>query len=224
MAERPTFQLTGHDERVLDPSRLLAFSDGVLAIVITILVLELKVPSVTESSTLADALSEVRPTFVAFVISFFIVGAYWVWHRRTFSSVRYANTVLVWLNLFALFSMALIPFATGLLGSANLNATSIRVYALVVLVASVAELVVDLYLEKKPVLLWEPIPTDQKRVSRIRSAFLIGSYGLAVLLAAATPWLSLILFALGPVLYLGILLGNRHTRVSLSGPLPTGDE
>lgn len=140
---------------------------------------------------------------------------------RTFSSVRYSNTVLVWLNLFALFSMALIPFATGLLGSDNLNATAIRLYALVLLGASIAELIVDLYLEKRPVLLWEPIPKDQKRVWRTRSGFLLVSYGLAALLAAETLWLSLILFALGPVLYLVMLLVNRRRHVSITRPVNT---
>lgn len=214
MGACPVSRLTDHDKRVLDPSRLLAFSDGVLAIVITILVLEIKVPRISEGTDLADALAEVRPTFVAFAISFFIVGAYWVWHRRTFSSVRYADTVLVWLNLFALFSMALIPFATGLLGSTNLNTTGILIYALVVLVASVAELVIDLYLERRPILLWQPAPQDQKRVSRTRSAFLLISYGLAAGLAATVPGVSLILFALGPIAYLAMLLVNRRKLAS----------
>ena len=74
---------------------MVAFSDGVLAIVITILVLDLKVPEIGVGQTLADALAESRPTLVAWVVSFLLTGMFWAWHREVFTHVRYVDRVTV---------------------------------------------------------------------------------------------------------------------------------
>ena len=71
-----------------DPSRVLALSDGVFAIIITLLVLEIHVPELTQGHTLTEALAEVRPSFNAFVVTFILTGLYWVGHRDLFALIR----------------------------------------------------------------------------------------------------------------------------------------
>ncbi len=105
-SDTPTF--SDEDGRRGDPDRMLTFTDGVIAIVITILVLELKVPDLSSGQALATSLEEMRPTFVAFVISFLLVGMYWVGHRDMFTGVRLVNRDVLWLNLLFLLPMTLI--------------------------------------------------------------------------------------------------------------------
>jgi len=87
MADDNPMSLDARERRNANPERLLTFTDGVFAIIITILVLEMKVPDLASAKPLSDALVEIRPTFVAFVISFLLVGMYWVGHRSSFAAL-----------------------------------------------------------------------------------------------------------------------------------------
>ena len=84
-----------------------AFTDGVFAIIITILVLEISVPANLSTQSLREALQETGPELLAWVISFLITGMYWVWHRDLFTQVRYVNRDVVWLNLLFMLPAAL---------------------------------------------------------------------------------------------------------------------
>jgi uncharacterized membrane protein len=103
-------------ERLYDPARVLALTDGVFAIVITLLVLEVHVPELTGGHSLNEALAELRPSLVAFVISFILAGMYWVGHRDLFALIRRTDRGLVWLNILYLLPLCLLPFGAGLLG------------------------------------------------------------------------------------------------------------
>src|SRR5215207_5587653 len=103
-------------ERQHDPARVLALSDGVFAIIITLLVLEVHVPELTQGQSLAEALEELRPSLVAFVISFILAGIQWVGHRDLFGLIRRTDRGLVWLNTLYLLPLCLLPFGAGLLG------------------------------------------------------------------------------------------------------------
>jgi len=85
-------------ERQHDPSRVLALSDGVFPILITLLVLYVHLPELSQGQSLNAALREIRPSFTAFVISFILAGMYWVGHRDLFALIRRADRGLVWLN------------------------------------------------------------------------------------------------------------------------------
>ena len=99
--------------------RMILFSDAVFAIAITLLALEIKVPeladNVTESSLLSE-LARLIPKFVGFLISFFLVGLYWTIHHRMFGFVVNFTRKLIWLNLFFLLSIVMMPFSTGIFG------------------------------------------------------------------------------------------------------------
>src|SRR3954465_3266457 len=92
--------------------RLEAFSDGVIAIIITIMVLELKVPHGADW----EALGPLLPTFLAYVLSFVYLGIYWNNHHHMFHAVDHVSGGILWANLHLLFWLSLVPFATGWMG------------------------------------------------------------------------------------------------------------
>ncbi len=114
--------------------RLEAFSDGVLAIIITIMMLELKIPHVR---TLPE-LQPLLPVFLSYLLSFIYVGIYWSNHHHLFQSTEKVTGVILWANLHLLFWLSLFPFATGWMGENHLAPTPVAVYGFVLLVAAVA--------------------------------------------------------------------------------------
>jgi uncharacterized membrane protein len=115
-------------------NRLEAFSDGVLAIIITIMVLELKVPHATDLTGLKPLL----PVFLSYVLSFLYVGIYWNNHHHMFHSTQHVTGGILWANLHLLFWLSLFPFTTGWMGENHLAPTPTAVYGFVLLMAAVA--------------------------------------------------------------------------------------
>src|SRR5215208_6073718 len=118
----------------MDKNRLEAFSDGVLAIIITIMVLELKVPHASDIA----ALKPLLPVFLSYVLSFVYVGIYWNNHHHMFHSTRHVNGTILWANLHLLFWLSLFPFTTGWMGENYLAALPAAVYGFVLLMAAIA--------------------------------------------------------------------------------------
>ena len=118
----------------MEKNRLEAFSDGVLAIIITIMVLDLKVPHATELAVLKP----VVPVFASYVLSFCYVGIYWNNHHHLLHSTRYVTGGILWANLHLLFWLSLFPFTTAWMGENHLAATPTAVYGLVLLMAAIA--------------------------------------------------------------------------------------
>ena len=115
-------------------SRLEAFSDGVIAIIITIMVLELKVPH-GES---IEALAPLIPVFLSYVLSFVYVGIYWNNHHHMLHTCRTVTGPMLWANLHLLFWLSLFPFATGWMGENHFASAPSAVYGAVLLMAAVA--------------------------------------------------------------------------------------
>jgi uncharacterized membrane protein len=109
----------------MNKNRLEAFSDGVLAIIITIMVLELKVPT---GHTFKDLLP-LLPVFLSYVLSFVYVGIYWGNHHHLLHVVKKISSGIIWSNLNLLFWLSLIPFATAWMGENNFSGESVAVYA-----------------------------------------------------------------------------------------------
>jgi uncharacterized membrane protein len=118
----------------LEKDRLLAFSDGVIAIIITIMVLELKV---SHGADLA-ALAGVTPVFLSYVLSFVYVGIYWNNHHHLFHLVRRVDGTMLWANLHLLFWLSLIPFATAWMGENHFAPLPIALYGIALLMPAVA--------------------------------------------------------------------------------------
>jgi uncharacterized membrane protein len=115
-------------------TRLEAFSDGVLAIIITIMVLELKVP---HGGDLA-ALKPLLPVFLSYVLSFVYVGIYWNNHHHLLSAAKHVSGGILWANLHLLFWLSLFPFTTGWMGENHLASTPTAIYGVVLLLAAIA--------------------------------------------------------------------------------------
>ena len=116
---------------VEDTVRVEAFTDGVFAIVATLLVLELRVPvlEVVTTGGLLHGLAELLPEFVAFFFSFFVIAIYWVNHHHFFHNVARADWKLLWYNNFHLFCMATISFTTAFIGKYYDSAVAVSLYA-----------------------------------------------------------------------------------------------
>jgi uncharacterized membrane protein len=106
-------------------TRLEAFSDGVLAIIITIMVLELKTPD----GTRWEAIKPIVPVFISYVLSFTIVAIYWGNHHHLLHTVGHINGKIIWANMHLLFWLSLIPFATRWMGENHFDTISVAVYA-----------------------------------------------------------------------------------------------
>ncbi|MBE9599277.1 TMEM175 family protein [Pedobacter sp. MC2016-24] len=118
----------------MNKNRLEAFSDGVLAIILTIMVLELKVPH----GTSLEALIPIIPTFMSYVLSFIYVGIYWNNHHHMMQIVKNVNGKVLWANLHLLFWLSLFPFATAWMGENHYETWPVAVYGVILLMASVA--------------------------------------------------------------------------------------
>ncbi|WP_067732766.1 TMEM175 family protein [Novosphingobium naphthalenivorans] len=121
-------------ERQEGVSRVEAFSDGVLAIIITIMVLELKTPAAEG----LEALWHLWPVFLAYVLSYAYVAIYWVNHHRLFGHARVITGRLLWSNMALLFTLSLVPFATAYLGEHHFSRAATLLYLAVMLLASIA--------------------------------------------------------------------------------------
>ena len=118
----------------MDKDRLLAFSDGVLAIIITIMVLELHAP---EEASL-EALHAVLPTFLAYVLSFIYVAIYWVNHHHMLYTVERVDGAVLWANIGLLFTLSLVPFTTAWMGETHGAQWPVVVYGLSLLAPAIA--------------------------------------------------------------------------------------
>jgi len=179
----------------MEKNRLEAFSDGVLAIIITIMVLELKVPNGVEFA----ALKPLLPVFLSYVLSFLYVGIYWNNHHHMLHSTRHVNGAILWANLHLLFWLSLFPFTTGWMGENHQAAIPAAVYGVVLFMAAVAYYILQraIIAEQGPhSLLAAAIGRDCKgKLSPVL-------YLLAVVLAFVSPWIASSLYAFVALMWL----------------------
>ncbi len=174
--------------------RIEAFSDGVIAILITIMVLELKIPHTTEFA----ALRPLIPVFLSYTLSFIYLGIYWNNHHHLFQAAHQVNGHVLWANLHLLFWLSLIPFVTAWAGETQFAAIPVFCYGVVFLLAAMAYFVLNHSLAAfhgKESKLAIALGQDCKgKVS-------VAMYIMAVLVALVLPWLACLLYALVAVLW-----------------------
>ena len=118
----------------MDKGRLEAFSDGVIAVIITIMVLEMKVPHGTDLASLLPVL----PVFLTYALSYVFIGIYWNNHHHLMHAVQKVNGSILWANLHLLFWLSLVPFVTGWMDENHLEPVPVALYGFVLLMAGVA--------------------------------------------------------------------------------------
>lgn len=175
-------------------NRLEAFSDGVIAIIITIMVLELKVPHATD----LQALAPLWPVFLSYVLSFIYVGIYWNNHHHLMHAVHAISGRILWANLHLLFWLSLIPFVSGWMGENHFATLPVAAYGFVLFMCAVAYavLVRSLSHHHENQMLAAAIGPDRKGnlslvlyLSGIALSFVHPWVGFAVYAAAAVIWL-----------------------------------
>jgi uncharacterized membrane protein len=176
-------------------TRLEAFSDGVLAIIITIMVLELKVPHAVELA----ALKPVLPVLLSYVLSFIYLGIYWNNHHHLFQATEQVSGGILWANLHLLFWLSLFPFTTAWMGENHLAAIPTAIYGFVLLMAAVAYYVLQRTIiakEGRESLLAEAIGKDWKgKLSPLL-------YLAAIPLAFVSSWIASALYVFAALLWL----------------------
>ena len=179
----------------MEKNRLEAFSDGVLAIIITIMVLELKVPQGAQFSELPPLI----PVFSSYVLIFIYVGIYWNNHHHLFQITRRVSASILWSNLHLLFWLSLFPFATAWMGENRLAPAPTAVYGVVLLSAGIAYYILQCAIiarEGRNSLLASAVGRDWKgKLSPL-------IYLLAVPLAFVNPWIANALYAFVALLWL----------------------
>ncbi len=203
-------------ERRNSPDRVVALTDGVFAIVVTILVLEVAVPPSLSEQSLFDTLEELRPTLVTWVISFLLTGMYWVMHRDLFARIRQVNRDLVWLNLLFLLPVSLIPFAAQVLGEYPDEPVASHIYGVVLIAVTIMRVAMYSYVERRPALLWDPTELNRSRLGLAVAAAPLPLYLLAMAIAGAAPTISVVLFFAVPGLYF-LLVTLLRDRTTTSG-------
>ena len=167
--------------------RLEAFSDGVIAILITIMVLELKVPHGTD---VAD-LRPLAPVFLSYVLSFIYLGIYWNNHHHLLHAASHVDGRILWANLHLLFWLSLVPFVSGWMGENHFAARPVALYGLVLLMAAVSyTLLVRALLARhgKGSLLAKAIGSD------VKGNLSLAAYVLAILVASSNRWIACALY------------------------------
>ncbi len=176
-------------------TRLEAFSDGVLAIIITIMVLELKVPHAVELA----ALKPVLPVLLSYVLSFIYLGIYWNNHHHLFQATEEVSGGILWANLHLLFWLSLFPFTTAWMGENHLAAIPTAIYGFVLLMAAIAYYVLQRTIiakEGRESLLAQAVGKDWK--GKLSPLF----YLTAIPLAFVSPWIAGGLYVFAALLWL----------------------
>ena len=179
----------------MSKTRMEAFSDALLAIIMTIMVLEMKVPHGVE---LAD-LSALLPVFLSYVLSFVYLGIYWNNHHHMLHVTHHVSGRILWANLHLLFWLSLIPFVSGWMGENQFAAVPTALYGVILLLAAFAYLLLQreiLVLEGAGSTLAKAVGNDWKgRVSPLL-------YALGIGLAFFRPWIAGVVYASGALIWL----------------------
>jgi uncharacterized membrane protein len=174
--------------------RLLALSDGVVAIALTLLVLQLVVPRIAGVSTkdthsahyLWTQLSRTGgDQFTAYLVSFYVIAQFWLAHHRVFRSIQGHNEGLAWWNFAFLFTITLMPFTSDLLGRFGDNPLAIDIFALNLFLASLATQGVGIYARRRHLVKYETSPQERRS-----GYFRFGWVGVVVLTSATLAWFS----------------------------------
>ena len=168
--------------------RMEAFSDGVIAIIITIMVLELRAPHATHLAGLRPVL----PSLLAYILSFVYLGIYWNNHHHLLHATERVNGAILWANLHLLFWLSLVPFATSWIGEEPRASVPAAAYGVIMLSAGIAYTILArriIALQGEQSLLAQAVGRDRKGLVSL------ALYALSIPLAFVRPWISFIIFA-----------------------------
>jgi uncharacterized membrane protein len=198
---------------VFSKARLETLVDGIFAVAMTLLVIELKVPEHTAYADLVGAVVRLIPKFIAWIISFFVLGRFWYAHHRLFHHLRIVDGPLVRMNLAYLALVSLMPFCSALTGEFAPVLFAQIVYSVVIALLSALGLLIARHAFHHPELWQHAITQPFYHASRFRTVGLMGVAAMAALIATVVPGAGNMAFMLmWPI-------GSRSARIE-RGPLP----
>ena len=204
----------GRDEGtgIVGTERIAAFSDGVIAIIITIMVLELRLPEdAAKGEVWSSFLTPLAPKLAIYALSFVIVGTLWVNHHQLLAVVSRATPQLMWMNLLLLFFMSLIPLATGFLGEHPHLARAVSFYALIMTLSSAVFGWLRYHLGRMPE--HDRGHIQFRRATLVRSMTSTVLYAAAVIAAAFSPIGALAMLVFVPAMFnVPMLLSRDRLR------------
>ena len=177
----------------MNKQRLEAFSDGVFAIVITLLILDIKIP-VVQPIELGAALVGLLPQLSTYILSFFIVGLYWHLHHQVATQVKRIDGAFIWLNLVWLLFVSILPFPTALLGRYAFQPIPLTIYGINLILVNVTGFIILVYLQKRPDLRFTSMSSVELRAIAPIYVIVNTLYAVAIGAAWFLPWLSYVLF------------------------------
>jgi uncharacterized membrane protein len=192
-----------------DVDRLLAFSDAVFAIAITLLVLSIVVPKVPDKE-LGQALRDLRPQLLTYAISFAVIGRYWIAHHQMYRSLRRVDVPLLWINLALLGFIALLPAPTQVLGDYGNTTLGTVVYAVSLCAVGSVSMLTQWYVHHAE--LTPPIPASGVKAELIGGAVVVAVFGLSIPIALASPTLAKVAWLL--IIPLGIVANRQANTTS----------
>jgi uncharacterized membrane protein len=179
----------------MNKGRLEAFSDGVIAVIITIMVLEMKSPR----GTSLEDLKPVFPVFLVYALSFVNIGIYWNNHHHLLHATQRVNGSTLWANLHLLFWLSLVPFTTAWMGENHFDSWPVAIYGIVLLLAGAAYFILTralIHLHGQDSTLGTSIGRDRKgKIS-------IAIYAAAIPLAFAKPWIAGLCYVIVAIMWL----------------------
>jgi uncharacterized membrane protein len=183
--------------------RLVAFSDAVVAVAITLLVLDLKLPDGLGAPELRQALAGLERPLWCYVLSFAVIGILWMAHHQHFSYVARVDQTVLWLNLVLLMTIALIPFVTSVMSDSS-DPVATMLYAGVLMAACLFVALIWWHVNRHPELLSREVPENDRRAGLLTPLPVAGVFALSIGVAywagsTAAQWTWLLAAAAGPV-------------------------
>ncbi len=194
---------TKKSHSTITTQRIETFSDGVFAIIMTLLILELKVPAILDTASAAEhlqALLELLPKFASFAMSFLVLAIFWVNHHSFLNSIEKADAKILWYNNHLLFWLCFIPFPTAWVGEHLHDTIAVALYGLTLFFAALAFQILVNHAYTKNLFKEHIDEKEQARRSK-RSFPAIILYGMSIPLAFVNVYAALAIFILAPVLY-----------------------
>ena len=189
---------------IYDKHRTELYSDGVFAIIITLLVLEIKVPEIPHNADVFTAITTIwmlKSKIISWVISFLMVSVGWTQHHNILHMSKKADLAMIWLNIFILMTFCLVPFTAALMGDNPMNATAISLYGIALAISSFFMCLMYRYICKYQL----KDSYDKKSVRKnVKIAIVLGPllFIVAALSAFISPYISYIIYALIPIAFI----------------------
>ena len=203
------------------PGRLEAFSDGVIAVIITIMVLDLHVPRVDGLSGFLTIL----PGLGVYLLSFVFTGIYWVNHHHLVDRLRHVDTLILWANLSLLFTLSLLPFFTAYLVEKHRDGFSVELYALCMLLPGIAFQFLSLAIRRHLRHQQDPVNSDEQRQHQLelkKGGVSMAAYLAAVALGETHPHLALGIIAAVTLIWLTPSFGTKKAAACEANHAPGG--